>query len=109
MTFSPRHSCICRRLIQSYSSKPNALSKRPVSSGILPPPKLNYEDLIHPSQPMNAKHRNANVPERTFVALRRDLNAWRTTNREADELRARQSAVGETIRTPLSPEGQYRQ
>ncbi|CAE6498904.1 unnamed protein product [Rhizoctonia solani] len=92
-----------RLLTRSYSAK-SASPKRSTSSGALPLPKLNYEDLIQADQASNAKNRNVNLPERTFVALRRDLDAWKTTTRGVDELRARQSHVGEAVRAAATPE-----
>ncbi|KAF8756142.1 seryl-tRNA Hypothetical protein, partial [Rhizoctonia solani] len=70
-------------------------------------PKLNYEDLVHADQVTNAKDRNVNLPERTFEALRRDLEAWKTTTRAADNLRARQSHIGNSVRSAETPEVQF--
>ncbi|KAG8688297.1 Serine--tRNA ligase, mitochondrial [Ceratobasidium sp. 423] len=110
MTISLRPSGTSRKLlaallVRSHSVKSGS-PKRSTSSGFLPPPKLNYEDLVHEDQASNAKNRNVNLPERTFVALRRDLDAWKTTTRSADELRARQSHIGEGVRTAVSLEGE---
>ncbi|CAE6386193.1 unnamed protein product [Rhizoctonia solani] len=104
MTFSLRPPNASRKLLSRYYSIKQAPPKRSTSSGILPPPKLNYEDLIHASQAANAKDRNVNLPERTFEALRRDLNAWKTTARSADDLRARQSHTGDSVRTAATPQ-----
>ncbi|KAG9092697.1 Serine--tRNA ligase, mitochondrial [Ceratobasidium sp. UAMH 11750] len=79
-------------------------SKRSTSSGVLQPPKLDYDVLVHPSQATNAAQRNAPIPERTFVAIRRDLEAWRATTRNADALRAQQAKIGEEVRTTKSEE-----
>ncbi|CAE6443843.1 unnamed protein product [Rhizoctonia solani] len=78
--------------------------RRPIPSGLLPPPKLNYEGLIHTDQASNANNRNVNLSERTFVALQRDLDARKTTTRGADELCARQLHVGEAARLASTPE-----
>ncbi|CAE6409042.1 unnamed protein product [Rhizoctonia solani] len=86
-----------------YSVKP-APPKRSTSSGLLPPPKLNYEYLIRTDQASNAKDRHVTLPERTFVALRRDLDAWKITTRSADDLRSKQSHVGDGVRTAKTPE-----
>ncbi|CCO35026.1 seryl-tRNA synthetase [Rhizoctonia solani AG-1 IB] len=104
MTFSLRSSSATRKLLSRYYSTKPAPPRRSTSSGILPPPKLNYEYLVHPSQAINAKDRNVNLPERTFDALQRDLNAWKTTTRSADELRARQSHIGDSVRVAATPE-----
>ncbi|KAF8749035.1 seryl-tRNA synthetase [Rhizoctonia solani] len=103
MSFSLRRPSASHKLLfRAYSVK-HTPPKRSTSSGILPPPKLNYEDLVHADQVTNAKDRNVNLPERTFEALRRDLEAWKTTTRAADDLRARQSHIGNSVRTAETP------
>jgi hypothetical protein len=108
MTF---HQTIRSRLLIrsiSSSSTPKAVSsKRSTASGALPPPKLDYEALAHTDQTANAAHRNAPVPDRTFLAIRRDLDAWRTTTRGADDLRAKQARAGEAVRVAKSAEGEF--
>ncbi|CAE6358363.1 unnamed protein product [Rhizoctonia solani] len=104
MSFSLRRPSASHKLLfRAYSVKPTP-PKRSTSSGTLPPPKLNYEDLVHADQVTNAKDRNVNLPERTFEALRRDLEAWKTTTRAADNLRARQSHIGNSVRSAETPE-----
>ncbi|CAE6343252.1 unnamed protein product [Rhizoctonia solani] len=104
MPISLRPWSASRTLLTRYYSTKLASPKRSTSSGSLPPPKLNYENLIHADQASNAKSRNVILPEQTFLALRRDLEAWKTTTRGVDELRTRQSHIGETVRTAMTPE-----
>ncbi|CUA75528.1 seryl-tRNA synthetase [Rhizoctonia solani] len=92
-----------RTLLARHYSTKLASPKRSTSSGSLPPPKLNYEDLTHADQASNAKSRNVILPEQTFSALRRDLEAWKSTTRGVDELRTKQSHIGEAVRTAATP------
>ncbi|CAE7196406.1 unnamed protein product [Rhizoctonia solani] len=104
MLISLRRLGASRKLLtRCYSTHPNS-SKRSTSPGFLPPPKLNYEDLVHPDQASNAKNRNVMLPERTWVALRSDLDAWKIATRAEYELSAGHSRVGETVRTTSAPE-----
>ncbi|CAE6459042.1 unnamed protein product [Rhizoctonia solani] len=104
MTASLRPLAASHRLLtRSYTTSPG-LPKRTTSSGALSSPKLNYEDLIHVDQASNAKNRNVTLPERTFAALRRDLDAWKSTTRGVDDLRAKQSHAGNAVRIAATPE-----
>ncbi|KAJ1301829.1 hypothetical protein OPQ81_009057 [Rhizoctonia solani] len=104
MTISLRQPGVSGKFLARFYSAKSASPKRSTSSGLIPPPKLNYEDLTHADQAANAKSRNVTLPKQTFVALRRDLDAWKQTTRETDELRARQSHIGEAVRMAVTPE-----
>ncbi|KAF8595252.1 seryl-tRNA synthetase [Ceratobasidium sp. AG-I] len=108
MMFSPhRTRALFVRSASSLTaslSKKNLLPKRSTASGALPPPKLDYAALAHPDQLINATHRNVSISEKVFTGIRRDLDAWRTTTRGADDLRAKQAKAGEAVRTAKSTE-----
>ncbi|CAE7202703.1 unnamed protein product, partial [Rhizoctonia solani] len=107
VNFSPSTGCLPQLLTRCYSTHPNSC-KRSTSPGFLLPPKLNYEDLIHPDQASNAKNRNVTLPERTWVAFRGELDPWKATNRAADQLRASYSRIGDTVRMASAPEDKER-
>ncbi|KAG8747980.1 Serine--tRNA ligase, mitochondrial, partial [Ceratobasidium sp. 428] len=96
------------RLLRALSISSTRLrtekAKRSTGSGILPLPKLDYDFLGYSEQETNAALRNAPVPARTFAAIRRDLDAWKSTTRNADSLRAQQTVAGETVRNAKSDE-----
>ncbi|QRV97209.1 threonyl-tRNA synthetase [Ceratobasidium sp. AG-Ba] len=108
MIFSRPPATGCRACLQRLSTSCTRLqpdiTKRSNVSGVLPAPKLDYDALIQPDQLTNAARRNASVPERSFLAIRRDLDAWRATTRNADSMRAQQSRTSEEVRKASSDE-----